>query len=256
MLSTMVRAKKASRVVASDRVRAEWLRRVEAEYRSAAITHHLTHWLMQIGASPDLIRLGLRIVSDEMMHASLSHSAFLAAGGEGGPRIVRESLELPRHEDDLLEADVARVCVDVFCLGETVAVPLFKELRQECTVPAARRVLDRVLRDEVRHRDFGWTLLPALLELPAAPALRALIARELPLYFARLRRAYAHGAGNAQSSVTYTEMDAGDRAWGLMPPARYAAVLARSVQRDWVPRFGRLGFDAARAWEASSGGHA
>ena len=35
------------------RVAAEWLRRVEAEYRSAAISNHLSLWLIQIGASPE-----------------------------------------------------------------------------------------------------------------------------------------------------------------------------------------------------------
>jgi len=238
----LVTRARAPRPVASDRVRAEWLRRVEAEYRSAAIVQHLTLWLMQIGASPDLIHMGLRIAEDEMAHASLSHRAFVAAGGKGGPRIVRESLQLARRENDALEIDVARVCVDVFCLGETVAVPLFKELREACTVPVARKALDRVLRDEVRHRDFGWTLLPALLEMSVASSVRALVARELPVYFARIRRAY--GAGRSES------LDAADRAWGLMPPARYASVLERTVERDWVPRFGRLGFDARAAWDA------
>src|SRR5262249_30992454 len=153
----------------------EWLRRVEAEYRSAAVTQHLTLWLIQIGASPDLLRAGLRIVRDELAHAEMSHRAYRAAGGEGGPELARESLELPRTsaqtrgdgEAAPLEDDVTRVCVDVFCLGETVAVRLFKELRQRSEVPAARRVLDRVLRDEVRHRDFGWALLGWLLESPA-----------------------------------------------------------------------------------------
>ena len=57
------------RTPATDAVRSEWLRRVEAEYRSAAITQHLTLWLIQIGASPDLLRAGLRIAGDELTHA-------------------------------------------------------------------------------------------------------------------------------------------------------------------------------------------
>ena len=145
-------------------MRGEWLRRVEAEYRSAAITQHLTLWLIQIGASPDLVRGGLRIAADEMAHAELSHRTFVAAGGVGGPQLARESLELKRHPGAPLEHDVARVGVEVYCLGETVAVPLFKELREPCSVPVARRALDRILRDEVRHRDFGWALLGWLVE--------------------------------------------------------------------------------------------
>src|SRR5262245_26733130 len=66
---------------ASDAVRGEWARRIGAEYRSAAITQHLTLWLIQMGASPDLIDSGLRIVKDELAHARLSHRVYTAAKG-------------------------------------------------------------------------------------------------------------------------------------------------------------------------------
>ena len=178
------------RAQASERVRAEWLRRVEAEYRSAAVTQHLTLWLIQIGASPDLLAAGLRIVRDELAHAAMSHRAFLAAGGAGGPAMARETLGLPRTAG-ALEDDVTRVCLDVFCLGETVAVRLFKELRQACDVPSARRVLDRVLRDEVRHRDFGWALLGWLLEY--AWAWRAPCVAASPRALPGVRRAASAG---------------------------------------------------------------
>ncbi len=232
------------KIPASDRVRAEWLRRVEAEYRSTAITQHLGLWLIQIGASPDLIKLAFRISNDELAHADLSHRAYVSAGGTDAPQIPRETLELRRHPDDPLELDVARVGVDVFCLGETVAVPLFSRLRKGCTVPSARRVLDRVLRDEVRHRDFGWTLFGWLLEHPIAPAVRAQVERELPTYFARVRSIYAPPGAEARAKIADD-----DRAWGLMAPATYGEILHRTLERDWVPRFAKLGFDARAAWE-------
>jgi hypothetical protein len=37
-----------------------------------------------------------------------------------------------------------------------------------------------------------------------------------------------------------------------MPSARYAAILERAVERDYVPRFEKLGFDAAAAWQAAT----
>lgn len=224
--------------------RAEWLRRVEAEYRSAVLTQELCLWLMQIAASPDLIDAGLRIVADELRHADLCFRTYTEAGGEGGPTLTRETLKLPRHPSEPLEHDIARVCVDSFCLGETVAVPLFQSLRAGCKVPGPRRVLDSVLVDEVRHRDFGWALLGWLLELPLGPELRELVRRELPSYFARMRRAY----GSARSRGEGAEMDAADRAWGLMPATQYADILERTLERDWVPRFGKHDVDAAKAW--------
>lgn len=227
-------------------MRGEWLRRVEAEYRSAAITQHLTLWLIQMGASPDLVRAGLRIAGDEIDHAEMSHAVFLAAGGSGGPRLVRESLALERHEGAPLEHDVVRTAVDVFCLGETVAVPLFKELREGCTVPVARRALDRILRDEVRHRDFGWMLLESLMEHELGGLLREFVVRELPSWFARLRAAYAPETGNV------LEPSSAERAWGLMPLALYRSSVEKTLERDWAPRFARFGIDARAAFAGST----
>jgi hypothetical protein len=232
------------RVPASEAVVREWSRRVEAEYRSAAITQHLTLWLIQMGASPDLIHDGLRIVADELAHAELSHAAFRDAGGVQVAPITRESLALFAAPDEPLEASVARWGVEIFCLGETVAVPLFKVLREDCVVPVARQALDRVLKDEVRHRDFGWTLLEYLLQMPCEALVRDLVVRELPGMFVRIRRNYAPVGGEQNNEIPDT-----DRAWGLMPIARYGEILEATVARDYRPRFRRLGFDIDGAWE-------
>jgi len=231
-------------VPASDAVRAEWGRRVEAEYRSAAITHHLTLWLIQMAASPDLIHDGLRIVGDEMVHAEMSFAAFADAGGTAVPPLTRESLALPLAPGESLEMAVTRYGVEVFCLGETVAVPLFKVLREGCVVRSAREALDRVLRDEVRHREFGWTLLTYLVELPCADEVRALVNEQLPGMLARLRRNYAPVGGEDKSAIPEN-----DRKWGLMPIARYSELLERCLERDYRPRFGKLGFDVDAAWQ-------
>jgi len=238
------RPRTAKRAPASDRVRLEWLRRVEAEYRSAAFTQHLVLWLIQVGASPDLIRDGLRIVNDEMVHAELSHLVYAKAGGRELPHIDRDTLALPRASKEPLEHDVVRFGVDLFCLGETVAVRLFKELRVKCRVPEARRALDRILRDEVRHRDFGWALLDWLAEHPSGKELLALTERELPKMFGRVRGAYAPWALRDEQSIPDD-----DRAWGLMPAGFYAKILDQTLTRDYVPRFARHRIDAARAWQ-------
>jgi hypothetical protein len=221
-------------VSATPRVAAEWQRRVEVEYRSAALTQHLTLWLIQAGLSPDLIRAGLAIVDDELAHAELAHEVAQAAGAE--PRIIdRGALELVRTQDPL-EHDLARVCAGMFCLGETVAVPIFRALRERCTVEPARHALDRVLADEVRHRDFGWTLLEALV---GDRAMARLVERELPTLVASVRRTYT-----ASEKLPLTDEE---RAWGLMPAADYAVILERTVEREFVPRFARLGITLGAA---------
>jgi hypothetical protein len=227
-------------VPATEAIRGEWLRRIEAEYRSATITQHLTLWMMQIGASPDLIRAGLRIAEDELTHAELSHECYALAGGTEAPSLGRETLGLKQNMSNPLEWDVTRIVGEVFCLGETIAVPLFKRLREGTTVPCARKALDRILVDEVRHRDFGWTSLEWLFEQPCADDLRALVTRELPHWFAQSRNNYQR--------ATSTVVSEADRAWGLMPPSEYAACFDRTFERDWKPRFANLGIDAELAW--------
>ncbi len=232
---------------AGEAVQGEWARRVQAEYGSAAIAQNLTLWLLQLGAPIEVLRDGLRIVDDELTHAELSHRTYLAAGGQGAAPLQPSSLSLARNPEEPLEIAVGRVAVQVFCLGETVAVRLFKVLREGCSVKPARRTLDRVLRDEVRHRDFGWALLDMLLEMPAATALRGLVARELPGMLAQLRTGYAGVTGGDGGDEG--EMSPEDRAWGLMPVARYGEIVAQAVSRDYVPRFRARGIDAQGAWE-------
>lgn len=220
--------------IASPRVLHEWRARIAAEYTSAAITQHLVLWLIQAGAPPDLIDAGLVIVNDELVHSRMSHEVYIAAGGTEPPAIDRDSLGLARTSDTL-ELDILRIAVRVFCLGETVAVPLFKHLREKCTQPLARDALDRILRDEVRHRDFGWDLLDWLLSTPLADAIPSRVHAALPQMFAELERTY----GNANDAVADDDgtMTDDERAWGLAPPRDYADILAKTIERDYRPRF-------------------
>ncbi len=219
--------------VSTDRITDEWAQRVKAEYHSAAITQHLTLWLIQMGASPDLIRAGLRVVEDELSHAELSHTVLVAAGGAMTKVLDRDQLRLSRGADQPLEYAVLLACIEFFCLGETVAVPLFSALRSGCTVPEARAALDRILVDEVRHRDFGWTLLEWLLGLPGGDAFRSVAHKELPRLLANQQLSYGDQGG---APMTETELS-----WGLMHSSRYAAILKRSTSKDFRPRFRALG---------------
>lgn len=231
---------------ATDRVRGEWARRVEAEYSSCAIATHLALWLVEAGASPDLIRAAWRAANDELVHAEQAHAVLTEAGGALAGPLDRRRLGLTRTAGPPVEHDILRVAVQVFCLGETVAVPLFRQLRAGCTVPVARAALDRVLRDEVRHRALGWTLLDWLLATQPEPErIRRRVARDLlPLDFFGLRYSYAQ-AHDAQ-------MPEHERAWGLMPGRDYAATLDRTFERQYRPWFAERGIEAQPAWDEAA----
>jgi hypothetical protein len=218
--------------VATARVREEWRARIAAEYTSAAITQHLVLWLIQAGAPPDLIDAGLAIVADELVHSRMSHEVYVAAGGTAPPELDRVRLELQRTSAPL-EHDILRTAVRVFCLGETVAVPLFSQLRESCTEPVARGALDRILRDEVRHRDFGWDLLDWLCSLDSSAPAR--VTADLPAMMTELDASY--GRANPAVAGDDGDMTPDERAWGLAPPREYAEILTETIEKDYVPRF-------------------
>ena len=230
-------------------IQREWLRRVEAEYTSAALTQQLGLWLLQLTAPLELVRLALSIVEDELTHAELSQAVYATAGGSARAQLERERLGLRQVAHEPLELALARVNLELFCLGETVAVRLFSRLRQGCSEPVALAALDRILRDEVKHRDFGWTVLEWQLDTEQGEAVRELAQRELPRMFARLRSSYAF-----DRLGTPSHPDPLARRWGLMPPAEYADALREAVERDYVPRFAELGLEAHVAWAAERAG--
>lgn len=221
--------------VAALEVQTEWARRVVAEYRSAASTADLVTWLIEVGADPDLIRDALRIVGDELTHAELSAGVLAAAGGAVTEPVARETLRL--HRTEPIELAMVRVCVEAFCIGETVAVPLFRRMLAGASVPLARSALRRIVADEARHRRFGWDLLDWCKQAPScSAAVSKVLSNELPAMLARVGRAY--GEGRAE------DVPAEWRAWGLIAPREYALDLRTAQTRWWGPR---LGNDAALA---------
>jgi hypothetical protein len=153
-------------------------------------------------------------------------------------RLSRDELA-PSSAPSHLERSIARVGLASFCLGETVAVRLFARLRDGCDEPVVRTALDRILKDEVKHREFGWTLLEWQLGTPAESAVRRLAQSELPAMLAQLRENYAFASLGKPH-----EDDPLARRWGLMPAPEYAAVVRDSIERDIAPRFAELGIEA------------
>ncbi|HEY0467395.1 MAG TPA: hypothetical protein VGC79_24515, partial [Polyangiaceae bacterium] len=222
----------------------EWRRRVIAEYNSAGVTHSLVGWLLKLGASPTLLHEGVRIIDDELVHAEMAYAVLCEADETAASvDLSAGSLGLTPDPARTLLEDVCVHGVRTFCLGETIAVRLFKRLREGATIASARRALDRVLIDEVRHRDFGWLLLEWLAQSPHWPSLAQLIRTHLPGWLRDLHGSYAPVAPGAA-------FDPALRAWGLMPLDEYRAALLETIERDYVPRFAEYEIDAQAALDS------
>jgi hypothetical protein len=94
------------------------------------------------------------------------------------------------------------------------------------------------LRDEVRHRDFGWDVLDWLILGPIGSEVASRAQRELPAMFAMQRANYGVPSSTRKDSLTPTE-----RTWGLAELWEYAEILAHTIEHDYAPRFAARGID-------------
>ncbi len=217
------------------RVHREWRNRVSAEYRSAAITAQVLHWLIQVGAGDELVSTCMRVVRDELDHAQLSHDCLVALGGGGTASLDARAMAEPMRPEGLV-ASLLDSILQNFCLGETFAVPLFNRMYEGTTHPDARRVLTRVLQDEAVHRAFGWQALDALLEADPE-GVRAFVNKRLADHVASFQRAYAPDTDG-------TPLTAEERACGLMDVADYREVWTRTYEEDVSTRLAKRGIEA------------
>lgn len=215
------------------RARLEWARRVQAEYRSAATTARVLHWMIQCGLPRPLLDRAQRIVTDELDHAELCHACLVALGGSADA-VDLDVAELAPPSSPLGPlASLVDTVLHAFCLGETFAVPLFAAMRPHTTHPQAAEALQRILRDEAAHRAFGWDALDALLAIDG-PGVRARVAQRLP----GALRAFAIAYGEVPDGPPLTPAE---RAAGLLGGAAYRDAHDRALADDIGPRLVRRG---------------
>ena len=218
----------------SERVFREWRNRVAAEYRSAALTAQVSHWMIQCGLPDPLLHTSLRIVRDELDHAALSHECLVALGGDDAPASIDVSRLAEPARNGVL-ADLVSSITRNFCLGETLAVPLFNAMRAGTSHPAAQRVLTRVLKDEAIHRAFGWDALDALIEMDPV-GVRSRVSSELPALLEGFEQSYAF-------APTLDTLSDEERSMGLLSLADYAEVFWVTARGDISKRYGARGID-------------
>ena len=219
----------------TERVRTTWLRRSEAEYASAALSLQLAHWLTEIAGPPELIYAAMDIARDEFGHAQHSAEVARAAGATAMPQIDRSLLVAPRDPRNPVEEDLLALLLRNFCVGETLAVPLFREMRAGSTETAARAVLDLILVDEARHREFSWIALEWL--LTDSTALRGAAARLTPAIVRRRVDTCSTPLDRLLGDTVTPE----ERGWGLISAGSYRTIVLAALERDVWPRFARLG---------------
>ncbi len=217
---------------ATPAVRATWARRAAAEYRSAAIAGEMLHWVISLGVPTQIVALVHEMVADELAHANLSRDVHAAAGGQAAEVVVRRSdLSFGLFTAESLERRALAAAFSEFVVHESIALEAFRAMSSGPLVPAVRRCVRTVIRDEARHRRSGALLFHTLVtQLDEAEWLREWI----PVAIQHVAGAYVAG-----SNVTHDE-----RQWGLLDQPAYDRARHRALSTYVAQQVAKLGLSS------------
>ena len=142
------------------------------EHASIAAFSRFTLLALAVGAPPEHVVGAQRASLDEVRHAQACFALSLRYGG-GAPGPGPVSLD-GALAGVTLEA-LAVLTVHEGCVGETLGVFLAEAQLRATRDPVVRRVLARIVRDELRHAELAWSFVRWALRVD--PSLRPAIAR-------------------------------------------------------------------------------
>lgn len=222
-----------------DAARTNWRSRMVSEHASARVFGSLVGGMMRAGLPADETYRVAEMVRQELDHARLC-ARVLVALGVAPVADLPELEDVPSHADATPLEGVLRNVISIGCCSETVAVALVATEREQAGTPALRRVLDQILRDEIKHSRFGWRLVSRYAPL-LSNAERASLDEYLVDAFAHQLRFHAPFLDMPTSEDSGLAIGA--------PHGRSSWLVFLATMNDIVvPGLERCGLAAAEAW--------
>jgi len=221
--------------------RTNWRERMASEHASARVFGALVGGMMNAGLPAAETSRVADMVRQELDHAALCAKVLTALGAEAVAAIV-DLPPVPAHEDASPLEGILRNVISVGCCSETVAVALVATEREQAGPLSLRRVLDQILRDEIKHSRFGWRILGRF-----APALSVAERASLGDY---LVDAFEH---QLRFHAPFLSMPCASEAGVAIgaPHGRSSwLVFVATMETIVVPGLERSGLPAAEAWRA------
>jgi hypothetical protein len=156
------------------RVTEHWVRAALMEHASVAAFARFTLQLLHLGAPRQLLERSQQAMRDEIEHARLCFDLagrYLGADLGPGPLPVGDALLGVGFEQ------IVTLAFREGCLGETVAALEAHVACDLAEAPEVRRVLGRIVPDELRHAELAWDFVSWALSAQPGVA-RAQVAAE------------------------------------------------------------------------------
>ena len=139
-----------------------WKARMVNEHGSAQVFEGLAQQLAAVGLTERDIQRVRSFADEERNHGVLCGAVVEALGGKAIAKAL-PVVPFPQHDDvSPLEAAL-RNLLSISCLSETVAVALIGAEREDMPEGELRQLLTKIWAEECGHANFGWRLLPTLL---------------------------------------------------------------------------------------------
>ena len=228
-----------------DIVKAEWRARAVAEYRSAAVASEFLSWLLRLTFSSDILQASFAVVGNELDHADMTWEVYQSLGVDDEDPLAdltEGALVLPLAFGQPTFEWVVLGCLDVYCIGETIAAALFRAMQQGVAENAPKQLLDRLVDDADQHVQFGWAVIDECLERDAKKT-AALAKKHLPSYFSRAERAWG------LLPETWIEpVGPHEQRFGLIPRARYKREFFQAIAEQVLPLLDDRNLQGRAAW--------
>ncbi|MDH3752857.1 MAG: ferritin-like domain-containing protein [Acidimicrobiia bacterium] len=141
-----------------------WSRRAWGEYGAISESPAMAIRYQMERREPDLVFFWTMRTHEEVRHAEVCQRMADACGGyltEPVTKALEGSVATHGVRSMSFDADtpLEALVASLICCAEVIAFDVFVALIKITTDPVAKQVLKLIMRDEVRHCDFGWKYL-------------------------------------------------------------------------------------------------
>lgn len=224
-------------------VLAEWKARTLAEYRAASVAGELLLWLMRLGFSSEIIQQCHKVLGEELEHSDICWEVYATLGGEDDPLECAEgSLVIPHAFGEPTFDRLVLFVIDHFCIGETLAAPLFQAMTDKVAKAGPKTAVKRLAKDTAGHKEFGWAVLDEAIEQDDSYVLN-LAKKHIPTFLTRVENAWGHIPDGWKEPVGPEEGK-----YGLIPRAVYKRIFYQEIAESVLPELDARNLPGREAW--------
>jgi hypothetical protein len=213
------------------RSRLAWTTVAISEYRAAVALADLQRAMLVANAPLDLVGMAGDFVADEALHVEMASRLAMELGGAAPIEVDLGMMSNPRPPDLSARAHANELMLRVACVAETLSGAFAVETLSVVEHPLMNAIVERIARDESRHKRLGWLYMEWAAE-DMDDAERARLGRVATTALERLSPVWSSkGSGSPTHEL------------GWLEPRAFRERAMKTVREEIVAPLARLGIE-------------